>query len=187
MKRFRQCFAAVPAVISIVACIMLICLVLLVMVGSNALEFAYETMSPVSSLLTGAAGLGAAALLLHFSRNAASGCFESPVKRPEKTMFIHCFPDSLSKVIAKARQGNGGPRTCKFCQCGIYPHRRQQNAQANVACQNTGRGQFCSVYQYLSDDTEDAAAQKRVQILHTAYSPIRSMVITWEIPGMLSP
>lgn len=72
MKKIRQWLAAVPAVISVLTGIMLVCLVLLVMFGEDALTFAYQNLSPVSSMIAGSAGLAAAALLLHYSRNVES-------------------------------------------------------------------------------------------------------------------
>lgn len=70
MKRFRQCFAAVPAVISLLASVMLICLLLLVMVGEDALSFAYSGLSFVSSRILGVAAIGLSLLLMRQSSRA---------------------------------------------------------------------------------------------------------------------
>ena len=53
LKKIRQCFGAVPAVISVAAGVMLVCLLLVVMAGENALSSAYKGQSFVSSLILG--------------------------------------------------------------------------------------------------------------------------------------
>ena len=78
MKRFRQCFAAVPAVISLLTCVMLICLLLLVMIGSNALKYAYTGLSFVSSPILGVAAIGICLLMLRKSSRARTSA-ERPV------------------------------------------------------------------------------------------------------------
>ena len=72
LKKIRQWLSAVPAAISVLAGFMLAGLVLLVMFGEDKLTFAYQNMSPVSSLAAGGAALAAAALLLHYSRSRES-------------------------------------------------------------------------------------------------------------------
>ena len=78
MKKIRQCFGAVPAVISVAAGVMLVCLLLVVMAGENALSSAYKGQSFVSSLILGIAGAGMGLLLIRRS-NRAKPAKERPV------------------------------------------------------------------------------------------------------------
>lgn len=73
MKKVRECFAAIPALVSVVAGVMLFCLALLVTFGEEAFGFAYQNMSPVSGMAAGSAGFAGAALLLYSSRFAGKG------------------------------------------------------------------------------------------------------------------
>ena len=93
--------------------------------------------------------------------NARGGARYAAGKRAENAIFVHCFDCAHRERIAETGQRNGRASTGEIDQRLVNAQRCQNYAGNNEKHENSRAGELCGLNQYLSDDADQPADQKR--------------------------